>query len=335
MPSPLPRTPVLTIHHFDSGFAEQQSYTQDLVVYSPVLLMCTRICWPLSLNGTRLTPRELVSFMGRQNVFFPCFCSRHGGVDIPRHGGVDVRSTVFFPAEITRIIPTSSNEQVYIYCHFNPPRCSYFLDLLRIYRETILEYRYPPAMTIYPPYNGNLLANFLSGRWREEYGEYHILQPRVFPGFFGEIIATSANRPSIIEVKGFQLFDGQLGPKHAIPAKRSVSVGTQTDPTDNGRIAFVAEAEAQAIERLGRGEGLSKKDQKELWKKCPICSSLVWQRFAFEHIRACGRPDGKPRKSDRNASQSSSSRVKTLMRPAREEDYQNLVRRAEDIRRGV
>ncbi|KAJ7667371.1 hypothetical protein B0H17DRAFT_1142775 [Mycena rosella] len=192
-------------------------------------------------------------------------------------------------AEIIMGSPDSPDEHVYVYCHHNPPRCTYFMDLLRVSQESSLEAQYPPVIIHHAPYTQG--AN----------GPWHPSQPRVFGGYLGEIkplvdldapyLADPYKRTTmrIMLVDDFELVEGQLGPKHEVHRQEP-----------EGQVAFVSYEEAEAIKKLGQGIGLSRAERASVFKVCPVCQKFFWTRLAFNHTQACGRADGKARRSERS-----------------------------------
>ncbi|KAJ7437073.1 hypothetical protein B0H11DRAFT_2255638 [Mycena galericulata] len=225
---------------FDAQLSEQLKTSNELLVYSVSIQALFRVAWP-TVNGSKMTPRELVQYLQTQHLHFPCFCSK-------------LFNTIPYAAEFTITIDASRDEQSYAYCHFNPPRCSYFLDLLRIYREaeTVLEYPPGPLIT-QRPYMHGLWVNYFTSTWQET-GPYVFHRPQLYLGFLGEANREDLpedTRTRICRVKSFDLDLGQLGPKHMVPHHAvSQAIQTLAVPSHQSETAIVPAAERIPGERI-------------------------------------------------------------------------------------
>ncbi|KAJ7122254.1 hypothetical protein C8R44DRAFT_735960 [Mycena epipterygia] len=280
--------PMQTVCRFDARLTVQQfSCADDLVLYSTSLSTPVRSGWPL-FYGSRLTPRQLIRFLSQQNLHFPCFCSVHEGNP--------------HAAQFTEIVETSPDERAFAYCHFNPPRCSYFLDLFRIYNNTSITLAYPLHTPIQQnsPYDVDLVVHYFTSGWATGHFNvnYRCFQPSFFSGFIDErntLDVEGLTLTKVNKLKHMILQEGQLGPKHMVP-KSVKSQSTQTLSDEGAPIYFVSDTEQAVIKTLGEGGGLSKEAYNKAFRTCRLCKGVFWERFLHQHIASCGRADGEPRK---------------------------------------
>ncbi|KAJ7504086.1 hypothetical protein B0H11DRAFT_1905963 [Mycena galericulata] len=296
-----------SICKFDAQLAEQLQTTHELPVYSVALQGLFTAAWYDSfagqntlftfkyrpiVKGVKLTPRQLVAYLQEQGLHFPCFCSKL--FNIP------------YAAEFSVVIDSSRDEQSYAYCHFSPPRCSYFVDLLKIYQESETVLTYPTgALVTQRPYIHGLWVNYFSSTWAET-GPYVFQRPRLFLGFLGEpnrVDLPEDTRTKICRVKMFTLQPGQVGPKHMVPRlppllPPQAAVVPAVVPAEEQervvpageRIVYVEQGEADPIMSLCSGIGLPAEQYNGLFQTCAACHSLFLTRFLEDHKGVCQGP---------------------------------------------
>ncbi|KAJ7882132.1 hypothetical protein B0H13DRAFT_2539789 [Mycena leptocephala] len=222
----------------------------------------------------------------KQGVQISCLCSRILGLP--------------YGCEFTLASDASKDERAYAYCHFSPPRCGFFLDLLRIYYGATLEMEYPVPLRSHAPYQQDLFRGYLAAPW-DLHDDKRVFRPRFFKGYVGDIVEPHflvENGTILRKLHQINLEDGQLGPKHAPPSPPlHVSRGSQTDPVAPiiPFDTYVSDLEKKAIISWGNAQGVSKTTFSAVIKKCVVCKEYLWARFINEHMKGCGRPDGEHR----------------------------------------
>ncbi|KAJ7661096.1 hypothetical protein B0H17DRAFT_1212376 [Mycena rosella] len=194
-----------SVGRFDTVHEYQLQRAVDLMVFNPDLGFLVRVLWPTHF-GIRMKPKDLVAFLLCQNLYLPCFCSEH-------------TDGCNYACEFTVVSETS---KVYAYCHFNPPRCGYFVDLQRIYQESVLELEYPSVIVNEAPYTGkSLVSHYFSG-----HPDFRVSEdwspdvPMIFHGYLGEVnpaVVTEATTTHVKKMVCTHLQPGQSGPKHLLP----------------------------------------------------------------------------------------------------------------------
>ncbi|KAJ7509968.1 hypothetical protein B0H11DRAFT_1900385 [Mycena galericulata] len=258
------------VDRFDHDVVSAMRQSSELSIYSCQLNVVVEAAWPM-VDGVKLTPRQLVQFLQKEGLHFPCFCNRILGVP--------------FGCEFT-LTESSNSAQVYAYCHFDPPRCGFFIDLLRVYRESTQVHQYPSNGLIHnPPYSRGLLDAYLFQARPDN--------SRLLPGFLGDvnyIHIPGENLTAICTLQWMpQLQEGQLGPKHCRPPKKKKVAQRKTvaSQTDVLTICDLSSAECNAVEALSAGNGLTKDEEDVAFEHCIKCRRLFMARFLPDHARKC------------------------------------------------
>ncbi|KAJ7810535.1 hypothetical protein B0H14DRAFT_2863550 [Mycena olivaceomarginata] len=113
---------------FDGEMATMQRSSRDLVIYSPGLRMPVRVAWP-TVNENSVPPLFIAEYLKRVNRFWPCFCSRN----TDEHDAVSCRLVIMLRTTTVAV------------CHYNPPRCQFFLNLDSLSETTSLKAEFAPA----------------------------------------------------------------------------------------------------------------------------------------------------------------------------------------------
>ncbi|KAJ7018079.1 hypothetical protein C8F04DRAFT_1278252 [Mycena alexandri] len=299
----------MEVERVDHGWARFKRTSHDLCIFTRAGIV-VRVPWPLKPDGTKLTPREVIALLDREQLYFPCFCSHTQG--IPYGCEITAASTVKPGGRV-------QDQHVFLYCHFQAPRCSFFVDLLAVYTTATVTYSYPASILSQVPYTS-----------QDFVGEY-IFRPLIVNGlehrgfmqnYFGEPRASLAkNQWSLIKtVESFPILEpGQLGPKHTrrtLPPPPNyrcrASIGVQTtehlpevhettlvpvpmqptpmEPAQDDSdypVIFVSDLEQTALQALAAGECLTKVEQRQIFKTCTLCNSIVFVRLYNEHVQGC------------------------------------------------
>ncbi|KAJ7796413.1 hypothetical protein B0H13DRAFT_1934602 [Mycena leptocephala] len=277
----------INIMRFDSQFSDSLASTKELIIMTRRIGSLFITAWPLS-NGIRMTPRQMISFVLSEGLHMPCFCFRTHGLP--------------YGCEFTVLSERSRDERAYAYCHFDPPRCDFFLDLQKIYLEASYEMEYPTPLLAHFPYGQDLMTSYLTRPTEPLNIGRPIFQPQFFRGFLGDKTDQhflEENLSVIRTLNSLSLDAGQIGPKHSVPPAlpRYISTSIQTendDPTSE-----FTDTEKTAIMSLANGSGIAASDFKSLLKKCGVCTKFFLARSLDAHASQCGRLDG-PRKLRRN-----------------------------------
>ncbi|KAJ7848115.1 hypothetical protein B0H13DRAFT_1906943 [Mycena leptocephala] len=270
---------------FDSQFSDSLASTKELIILTRRIGSLFITAWPLS-NG-----RQMISFVLSEGLHMPCFCFRTHGLP--------------YGCEFTVLSERSRDERAYAYCHFDPPRCDFFfnlVDLQKIYLEASYEMEYPTPLLAHFPYGQDLMTSYLTRPTEPLNIGRPIFQPQFFRGFLGDKTDQhflEENLSVIRTLNSLSLDAGQIGPKHSVPPAlpRYISTSIQTendDPTSE-----FTDTEKTAIMSLANGSGIAASDFKSLLKKCGVCTKFFLARSLDAHASQCGRFDG-PRKLRRN-----------------------------------
>ncbi|KAJ7032804.1 hypothetical protein C8F04DRAFT_1396451 [Mycena alexandri] len=193
------------------------------------------------------------------------------------------------------------------------------LDLLAVYTTATVTYSYPASILSQVPYTSQDFVGEYIFRPLIVNG----LEHRGFmQNYFGEPRASLAkNQWSLIKtVESFPILEpGQLGPKHTrrtLPPPPNyrcrASIGVQTtehlpevhettlvpvpmqptpmEPAQDDSdypVIFVSDLEQTALQALAAGECLTKVEQRQIFKTCTLCNSIVFVRLYNEHVQGC------------------------------------------------
>ncbi|KAK7019274.1 hypothetical protein R3P38DRAFT_3199457 [Favolaschia claudopus] len=272
------------VRRSDQDFLDILGESPSHLVYYPFGLksIALVVAWPMR-NGARLTPPEVMDTLRVEEIYIPCLCAQLE--DRP------------LGAEFITFLD-AGDHRCYLYCHYDPPRCGFFLDLHKIYRETTYEYEYPSPLLSSIPYQKSL-GNYFWSPAVPDRGE--MFKPVLVPGFLGEIWEAGFDRDQRMRRRlcyDFSLAFGQLGPKHiapvaALPPPLTRNRATQTydnflfeDPS-----LLVTDREKAAFTCLSKEEGLTTKELNALLKRCNVCECWFLARVLRTHTTQCGRMD--------------------------------------------
>ncbi|KAJ7284767.1 hypothetical protein C8J57DRAFT_1497652 [Mycena rebaudengoi] len=142
---------------FDHALVAKQRHSLDLVIYCPSLRFTVKITYP-TVNGHRLPPGLLVQYLQRIHKLWPCFCSEN-----------EERSV--------SCLIKSTPEGVFARYHYQRPRCSFFLDLTKIYASATLkaDYKLENLATLTDPLtNAPYLKGYIGETGTQAGGKYQI-----------------------------------------------------------------------------------------------------------------------------------------------------------------
>ncbi|KAJ6552567.1 hypothetical protein DFH09DRAFT_1272078 [Mycena vulgaris] len=116
MPLPplmLLREPSLAL--FDGEAAVKQRNSQDTVVYCTSLQVVAKLAWAI-VHNRKIPPNFILAYLRSLKLHWACFCAMHSTT-----GSLSCR------------IITWSGTGTYAFCHYDPPRCQYFMNLDALY----------------------------------------------------------------------------------------------------------------------------------------------------------------------------------------------------------
>ncbi|KAJ7826065.1 hypothetical protein B0H14DRAFT_2596085 [Mycena olivaceomarginata] len=150
---------------FDGNMSLMQRSSPDIVIYCPELILAVRVAWPV-YNGRKVPPLLMGQYLESLKVFWPCFCSRHTS---------DFLSiTVSVSCRIVTALGTGTTIAT---CHFDPPRCQFFLNLTTLIESTKLKGNFDTPTPLNP------LALFMTFN---SPGNISLCRPVYLPGYIGE-----------------------------------------------------------------------------------------------------------------------------------------------------
>ncbi|KAJ8468565.1 hypothetical protein ONZ45_g17201 [Pleurotus djamor] len=129
----LPQAPALSLF---LPSVRSQRRSSEIVIFSPELGTVCEIAYPFWRTRTgplRINANGLRDYLRRRNVYWACFCS------LIQEDPVSCR---IVEAETTRI--------TYAFCHYDPPRCGFYMNLDLKYQLAIRESSYDRIATQSP-----------------------------------------------------------------------------------------------------------------------------------------------------------------------------------------
>ncbi|KAJ6535544.1 hypothetical protein B0H19DRAFT_1271287 [Mycena capillaripes] len=286
---------------FDGEAALMQRSSSDIVVYAPMLYIVVKIAWP-TVGDIQVPPDLLLRYLVKENVLWSCFCSLHNRDDAP----------------LSCRILTWPHEGTYAFCHYDKPRCQFFLSLDDLFHSSTRKEPYAPIGKgrLEPD---SILARYLLTETNESI-EHPLTQALYAPGYLGEYHhgkqlgslafndMASAIAPYFSEMAETSDSSSEHGMKSG---KAKSSCGIQVDtpysflpPRDLNVLDL---PELQLVHRLALGLPLKKDEAKRLLSPSRACGQFFLRRVLKDHIEECSKP-----------------RRKSLRRPARAEDAANL-----------
>ncbi|KAJ3496672.1 hypothetical protein NLJ89_g10451 [Agrocybe chaxingu] len=260
---------------FDECIAFQKQ-SHNIVVYSHIAGQIVTIAWPLSFQGRKIVPWNLVAWLAARNLHWPCFC----GFVSPAGASLSCR-IVHRALEPRRVLA---------FCHEDPPRCGFFLNLSQIYDTATLVSSYPHIVgrTDRQADSELLTAFALAQLSNSEIGPYfkgnlerttirrshvHISQPRPV---MNSSNVNSATGPLCVAGPSRRIEGGSIG-ESSKGKKRKLPEDNEDD----------LQEQLQVLYALEDGKGISKRELDGLIGKCDKCKSYFLTPFVDDHIHNC------------------------------------------------
>ncbi|KAJ7028564.1 hypothetical protein C8F04DRAFT_1188545 [Mycena alexandri] len=118
---------------FDAKVATIQRNAKELVIF------CSQLNVSPMVNGNCVPPEYIYDYLSRLGIFWPCFCTMHDSEWTAINNDADN-----IPKPLSSRILTWGKEGVYAVCHYDNPRCQFFIDLKRIYQTSQKAETYVP-----------------------------------------------------------------------------------------------------------------------------------------------------------------------------------------------
>ncbi|KAJ7281086.1 hypothetical protein C8J57DRAFT_1501275 [Mycena rebaudengoi] len=252
------------IQLFDAKLAKFQRTSAEIVVFCPPLRMAVAIPWP-TVQNIKVPEKFLLPLLLKHRLHWACFCSLN----------LDNSD-----ASLSCRIQHHLTEGTHAVCHFKPSRCSFYLNLTRLYNSSTFSEEYRDVEPLQPQSKHAALLRYLTCAHDEL---------RV-PGYWGEfnkgkqlggvVIASDAPTET-------------LQPGDVAAATSRVSEAVQADspffflpPSD---LNILTLPDAAHFISLAQGGGISSKALHTLLTQCPGCSKYFVGTFVEEHIESCGQ----------------------------------------------
>ncbi|KAJ7161784.1 hypothetical protein C8R43DRAFT_1123502 [Mycena crocata] len=172
---------------FDTEAALQQRNSKDLVLYCTSLQIIVRAEWP-TVGGNPVPAEHIPSYLNREHLYWSCFCP--------------LETDYLSPAKLPCRFLSWTNGPTVALCHYDKPRCQFFLSLDKISSSTTVHapYKNLPILTqhLLQSLDG-IHPNPIIPASRTYPGYAHpVLDPLLLTGYLGEIGPGSIARTLVI-----------------------------------------------------------------------------------------------------------------------------------------
>ncbi|KAJ7899173.1 hypothetical protein B0H14DRAFT_2556743 [Mycena olivaceomarginata] len=158
---------------FDGQMAILQRSSPDLVVYCSELNLAVRIAWP-TVGGHSVPAVFLPRYLERNEKYWPYFCAKH------------VKDEAVSSRIVMSILSTNNSKHTIAVCHYDPPRCQFYLHLTSLWESATLRADF--NQTSQSP-----LGLFMMSEAPENVG-LELGRPLYLPGYIGETAPQSVEQ---------------------------------------------------------------------------------------------------------------------------------------------
>ncbi|KAJ7635341.1 hypothetical protein FB45DRAFT_865867 [Roridomyces roridus] len=273
---------------------------KNILVYCRLVERMVTLAWPLRSNGDKINPDGIATFGRRRGLMLECKCAKKTTKQDPRS---------------CRIIESPAMKDIIGLCHYDNPRCDFYVNFTEVYNTCTLTSTYANLPTLErntsgPDMDALEVAFALRGYADDEIAPY-------FPGYFGEYIRDD-----------FPERTTQLGGSLLLRRKAKGSASTRRlqntpynrsqllAPTSNNRYweiddfypthsasapvagpsritlepvpAPVVETnEERQLRRLKAGQGVTSQSFHEIFKRCGKCRQVFMATGFAAHVSGC------------------------------------------------
>ncbi|PPQ81154.1 hypothetical protein CVT26_011107 [Gymnopilus dilepis] len=284
-----------------SAVLKAQRQSNDIIIHSRPAQSAVRIAWP-TRNGVPIVPRGVKNYLDTKGIYWECFCALISDVARP-----------------CRIVVSRQDGDVLAFCHHldDTLKCGFFMNLNSKARSTTLFSNYGHISSAKFGAHVDMSPYILSYKLLEPVGE---IAP-FFDGYLGE---STSDRPGIKQLnsgmkyysktrsikdrpssfpeplrhsEGFSSItscDGDLSTSPRKRRKMSISTESISDPAVSDLLqelttveCHVESSQRQCLERLRRGDGLTRLEYESLVESCSSCNRYFLSEALRSHIPNC------------------------------------------------